>query len=136
MACGGWSDGKYAIKAGFRYRDADNFTYSNGFIAENSFYTDKDLFLTTGYQFSELEKIILTIDVHDGGPWGKPVGFNGTEYMRVQTKNENSNNYSIKYKNGKWGIFSNTVFNAFYSNEERSLVKKYFYSCRLPFIVC
>ena len=126
LACGGWSDGKYAIKAGFRYRDADNFTYSNGFIAENSFYTDKDLFLTTGYQFSELEKIILTIDVHDGGPWGKPVGFNGTEYMRVQTKNENSNNYSIKYKNGKWGIFSNTVFNAFYSNEERSLVKKYF----------
>ncbi len=126
LACGGWSDGKYAIKAGFRYRNADNFTYSDGTIAENSFYTDKDLFLTTGYQFSELNKIILTIDIHYGGPWGKPVGFNGTEYMRVQTKKENSNNYSIKYKNGKWGIFSNTEISAFYSNEYRSMVKNYY----------
>ncbi len=126
LSCGGWSNGKFALKTGFKYRDADNFKYPNGSMAENSFYTDKDFFITTGYKFSELEKIIISVDIHDGGPWGKPVGFNGTQYMRVHTKKEKSNNYSIKYSKGKFGIFSNAEINGFYSDENRVLVKKYF----------
>ncbi len=126
LTCGGWSDGKFAVKAGFRYRDADNFSYPDGTVAENSFYTDNDIFLTTGYQFSTLNKLVLTVDIHDGGPWGKPVGFNGSQYMRVQTKNEKSNNYSLKYSKDKIGIFKNTEINTFYSDETRELVKNYY----------
>ncbi len=126
LSCGGWSNGKFAVKAGFRYRNADDYRYPDGSVAENSFYTDKDFFITTGYKFSELENIVLSIDIHDGGPWGKPVGFNGTQYMRVQTKKEKSNNYSLKYTKGKFGIFNNTEINGFYSDENRILDKKYF----------
>ncbi len=126
LGCGGWSNGKIAIKAGFRYRDADNFKYPDGSIAENSFYTDKDFFTTTGYKLSDLEKIVLSVDIHEGGPWGKPLGFNGTQYMRIQTKKENSNNYSLKYSKGKLGIFSNAEINGFYSDENRILINKYF----------
>lgn len=126
LACGGWSDGKIALKAGIRYRDAENFSYPNGEIAENSFYSDKDLFFTTGYQFSELQNLILSADIHDGGPWGKPVGFNGTDYMRVKTQVEKSNNYALKYKHDELAIFKNFEFNLYYSDEERELEKNYY----------
>jgi len=126
LACGGWSNGKFAVKAGMRYRDADNFKYPSGEIAENSFYSDKDLFITTGYKFSELKSLIFTADIHDGGPWGKPVGFNGSDYMRVQTQEEKSNNYSLKYKQGGLSIFNNIEISTFFSNESRELVKNYY----------
>ncbi|WP_282035960.1 TonB-dependent receptor [Saccharicrinis aurantiacus] len=126
LACAGWSDGKFAIKSGIRYRDADNFRYPDGSIAENSFYTDKDLFLTSGYQFSEQQRLVFNVDAHKGGPWGKPVGFNGSNYMRVQTHHENSNNYSLKYQIDSEGLFKNTEINAYYSHESRELVKKFY----------
>jgi len=126
LTCGGWSDGKLAVKSGFRYRDAQNFKYPDNSIAENSFYTDKDLFVTAGYQFSEKQKLIFTSDFHDGGPWGKPLGFNGTNYMRVQTKNEKSNNYALKYHHATAGIVRNFETNLFYSKESREMAKNYY----------
>ncbi len=126
LACGGWSNGKLAVKSGFRYRDADNFTYPDGSVAENSFYTDKDLFVTTGYKFSDEQSIVFTADFHDGGPWGKPVGFNGSDYMRVQTNSEISNNYALKYKFNTKSIFRNFDANLYYSDESRELVKNYY----------
>jgi outer membrane receptor for ferrienterochelin and colicin len=126
LACGGWSNGKLAVKSGFRYRDADNFTYPDGSVAENSFYTDKDLFVTTGYKFSDEQSIVFTADFHDGGPWGKPVGFNASDYMRVQTNNERSDNYVLKYNFDTAGIFRNIEANIFYSNESRELMKNYY----------
>lgn len=126
LACGGWSNGKMAVKSGFRYRDAKNFKYPDGTIAENSFYTDKDLFITAGYKFSEKQNLILTSDFHDGGPWGKPVGFNGTDYMRVQTNKEKSNNYALKYCYITTGRIRNFKTNLFYSTESRKLTKNYY----------
>ncbi|WP_372752443.1 TonB-dependent receptor domain-containing protein [Labilibaculum sp.] len=126
LACGGWSNGKAAVKTGFRYRDAENFAYPDGSIAENSFYTDKDFFMTTGYQFTNSRRLVFNLDIHNGGLWGKPVGFNGSDYMRVQTRSEKSNNYSLQYALGNVGWFKNTEFNAFYSNESRELVKNYY----------
>ena len=126
LACGGWSNGKFGIKAGMRYRSANNFSYSDGSEAENSFYTDKDLFITSGYQICDGQTLALNIDMHNGGPWGKPVGFNGSDYMQVGTKNEKSNNYSLKYNSGIFIIFDDIEWSIFYSNENRELVKKYF----------
>lgn len=125
LACGGWSNGQLAFKTAIRYREADDFTYADGTTAENSFYADKDVFFSAGYQFSENHQLVFTADMHDGGPWGKPVGFNGTQYMRVKTNEERSDNLSLQYnigigRNGKlnWSIF--------YSNESRILEKKYY----------
>jgi outer membrane receptor protein involved in Fe transport len=126
LACGGWSDGKIAVKAGMRYRKADNYKYPDGSTAINSFYTDKDLNVSTGYRFSENSNLILTADLHDGGPWGKAVGFNGSNYMKITTDNEISNNYSAKYTKLSTGVVSKLEVNVFYSNEDREFIKKYY----------
>lgn len=126
LVCGGWSNGKMAVKSGFRYRDAKNFKYPDGLLAENSFYTDKDLFVTAGYKLSDRQDLIFTSDFHDGGPWGKPVGFNGTNYMRVQTKKEKSNNYVLKYHHTTAGIIRDFEMNLFYSKESREMIKNYY----------
>jgi|GEM_PF-5658460 len=122
----GWSNGKLAFKTNLRYRTAENFKYPDGSIAENSFYTDKDVFTAIGYKFSEKQEILLTTDIHNGGPWGKPVGFNGSDYMRVQTSNENSYNYSLQYKLNTGKVLQSTELSTFYSNESRTLVKNYY----------
>jgi iron complex outermembrane receptor protein len=126
LACGGWSDGQFAVKGSVRDRKAGNFTYPDGSIAENSFYADMDAFVTTGYKFSETQHVVFTADIHNGGPWGKPVGFNGSDYMRLQTQEEKSNNYSLKFTNEQPGLFQDFEFSAFYSNESRELVKKFY----------
>lgn len=125
LACGGWSNGKLALKSAFRYRDADNFEYPDGSDAENSFYTDKDLFVAAGYRFSDTHQLVFSADLHDGGPWGKPVGFNGSDYMRVKTLEERSDNLSLQDKlllKNKHEI----NWSAFYSNESRVLEKNYY----------
>ncbi len=126
LASGGWSNGKFATMVALRYRDADNFTYADGTIAENSFYTDKDMFVTAGYRISDEQKVVFTADLHDGGPWGKAVGFNGSDYVRVQTDDEISNNYALKYTIATDGLFSNSELNIFYSDEKRDLIKNYY----------
>ncbi len=126
LACGGWSNEKLAVKSGVRYRSADDYKYPDGSIAKNSFYSDKDLFLSLGYQFSDKQHLLFTTDIHDGGPWGKPVGFNGSNYMRVQTQKERSNNYALQYNYHSNGFINNIEASAFISDENRTLVKNYY----------
>jgi outer membrane receptor protein involved in Fe transport len=126
LACGGWSNGKLAIKTGVRYRDADNYKYPNGSTAENSFYRDKDLFISGGYQFSEDNNIVFTADLHDGGPWGKAVGFNGTNYMKVSTDNEISNNLTLTYNYRSNKNLRKLALSFFYSDESRQFIKKFY----------
>ncbi len=126
LACGGWSNGKIAVKAGMRYRSAGNFRYPGGKVAENSFYTDKDLFVSAGYQFNEKQELVITSDIHYGGPWGKPVGFNGSDYMRVQTRNEDTYNVALQYSIRNKGVLNLLELNAFYSDEKRKHVKRFY----------
>ncbi len=127
LASGGWSNGRFAGRVSFRYRDAENYTYPDGSIAENSFYTDKDLSLAAGYKIAENQEVVFTADFHDGGPWGKPVGFNGSDYIRVQTNDEISNNYALKYTISSANtLFSRSEINLFFSDEQRELVKSYY----------
>lgn len=126
IACGGWSNGKLALKTGLRFRTADSFSYPDGSTAENSFYTDKDLFFAAGYKLSKNQELILTTDIHNGGPWGKPVGFNGSDYMRVQTDNENTRNVALSYGIYPSGHIKSLEINAFYSDEKRYHTSNYY----------
>lgn len=126
MACGGWSNGKFALKTGFRYRSADDFIYPDGSTAENSFYTDKDIFITSGYKFSRNHVLTANGNSNIGAPWGKPVGFNGSDYMKVHTIDELSNNYALQYKYKNKGRLQNIEAQLFFSNESRQLVKNYY----------
>ncbi len=126
LASAGWSNGKLAFKTSTRYRTAGDFLYADGSVAENSFYTDKDIYTTLGYKISEKQQVIFSSDIHNGGPWGKPVGFNGSDYMRVQTANENSYNYALQHKLKDGKVIQETEINTFYSNENRVLSKNYY----------
>lgn len=126
LACAGWSNGRVAVKTGLRYRTAGSFKYPNGTIAENSFYTDKDALVTLGYKLSEQQTLVFNADFHQGGPWGKPVGFNGSQYIRVQTQNERSDNYNLEYSYAAGTIIRNITFNIFYSTESREFIKNYY----------
>jgi len=95
-------------------------------VAENSFYTDKDLFVSAGYQFNEKQELVIASDIHNGGPWGKPVGFNGSDYMRVQTRNEDTNNVAMHYSIRGKGVLNALELNAFYSDERRKHVKRFY----------
>ncbi|MFO7369601.1 MAG: TonB-dependent receptor plug domain-containing protein, partial [Bacteroidales bacterium] len=126
VACGGWSNGKLALKTGLRFRKAGNFSYPGGSKAENSFYTDKDLFFSAGYKLAQNHELILTTDIHNGGPWGKPVGFNGSDYMRLQTNRENTWNVALSYGIQRSGYIKSLEINAFYSDEKRNHTKNYY----------
>ena len=126
LACGGWSNGKLAVKTGLRYRSAGNYKYPDGATAANSFYKDKDAFLSAGYQFSDNHTLVFTADFHDGGPWGKPLGFNGSDYMRVRTEDEKSDNYALQYTYKQSKVLRSLEVNAFFSKENRELIKNYY----------
>ncbi len=126
IACGGWSSNKLAVKTVVRYRDANDYQYPDGTIAKNSFYSDKDAFITTGYKLSDQQILTFTADFHYGGPWGKAVGFNGSKYIRVYADEDNAHNYTFRYRNQQMGVFNNVELNAYYSNESRNLVKNYY----------
>jgi outer membrane receptor protein involved in Fe transport len=126
LASGSWSNGKLAVKTNLRYRDANAFHYPDGTEAENSFYADKDLFITTGYQPNNRQTFSLSADLHRGGPWGKPRGFNGTKYMLATANREDNNNYSFNYTFSGKGILKKLAVTSYYSDELRELERRYF----------
>lgn len=125
LVSSGLSTEKIALKINIRYRSADDFTYSKGARAENSFYKDKDYFLTAAYKITPDQCITLSTDIHRGGPWGKPKGFSGTEYLNATTNIENNTNVSLNYLLNKKGIMRDLHFSLFYTSEERELEKIY-----------
>lgn len=126
LACGGWSNGKLAVKTSFRYRNADNFKFPNGEIAENSYYNDNDFFISAGYRINKNQQLILSADIHNGGPWGKPVGFNSSDYMHVKTERENSKNLNARYLYYSGGTIKSVEANIFYSEEAREFIKAFY----------
>lgn len=126
LAGGAWASDNFALKVNGRYRDADEFKYPNEEIATNSFYKTKDFSLGSGYKINKKQEILLNIDIHDGGPWGKPVGFNGTDYMYATTNSEKTQNYSLNYKFKDIGFLSEFNSALFFSNENREMSKEFF----------
>ena len=126
LLSGGWSNGILAVKSNLRLRSADDFYYADGTKAENSAYKDKDLFFSTGYRPTENQALLISLNLHQGGPWGKTIGFNGTQYLRAKTNEENSNNYELSYSICNSGLLSKFNVSCFYSSENRKLEKSYF----------
>jgi outer membrane receptor protein involved in Fe transport len=79
-----WCNLDHAFTFSGRLRDADDFHYGDkNKIASNSAYHDKDLRLAYSFENNYALRLTAESELHIGGPWGKPVGFNGTSYMKV-----------------------------------------------------
>ena len=126
LACAGWNNKRWAYKGGLRLRKSSDFKYTNGDRAINSAYQDQDFFFASGFKISELESISVAADWHNGGPWGKPVGFNGSDYMKISTNKELSHNYQLHYRRKSKKQEVTLDLKGFYSNEKRMLQKAYY----------
>ncbi len=124
LYCGGWSNGTFALKGAYRDRNAGVYHDADGSRAVNSFYGDKDVFTAAGLHTNRQE-LRLYVELHRGGPWGKPVGFSGTRYLHVKTLAENSDNYSMHYDYSPGGVLEKLAFSAYYARENRDQQKLY-----------
>jgi hemoglobin/transferrin/lactoferrin receptor protein len=78
MAAGGlrWCSGKLAFEVNGRYRDADEYHYSDGRTARNSNIQDRDITARFGWKPFPGHTWVLEYDKH-WSKWGKPLYYNG-----------------------------------------------------------
>jgi len=118
-----WGNLDHAFSLNGRFRNADDFQYGGGSKAVNSAYTDKDL--SSCYRWENNNAFTLNVEseLHLGGPWGRPVGFNGTQYMRLTNKKDNTWHSSVT---GSWkpeGFLKRLEASVYYDLENRNQVK-------------
>jgi outer membrane receptor protein involved in Fe transport len=86
-----WCNLDHALSLSCRFRDADNFKYGGyNTTAENSEYRDKDFRAFYSYENNYGLRLTAESELHLGGPWGRPVGFNGSDYIRVYNNCDNT----------------------------------------------
>jgi hemoglobin/transferrin/lactoferrin receptor protein len=78
-----WANMDQAFSFSARYRDADDYIYGLGETALNSSYREKDMHASYSFENNNALTLHAESELHLGGPWGRPVGFNGTSQMRV-----------------------------------------------------
>lgn len=85
-----WADFDNAFSFSGRYRKADDFYYGKRSLAENSQYTDKDWRIAYTFEGNNALLVSAESELHLGGPWGRPVGFNGTQQMRMYNSDDDT----------------------------------------------
>ncbi len=114
---------KFGISLNGKYRKTGDLVYGNGEDAENSDVEDKDMSLTTGYSFSEKQKVTLEVNGHQGD-WGKPRGFNGPSKAYTEIRNEEERLHSaINYAWTLDGFVQTVQFNLYYDQGTRDYYK-------------
>jgi hemoglobin/transferrin/lactoferrin receptor protein len=78
-----WANLDHAFSFSGRYRKADDYQCGLGTTVKNSRYMDKDLRFSYSFENNHALTLTAESECHLGGPWGRPVGFNGTSQMRV-----------------------------------------------------
>lgn len=113
----------FAFQLAGRYRKTTNYTYGNGMVATNSFTEDKDLSFRMGYLLPKDGQITFTSDLHFGGPWGKPFGFN-RNLMKAGNENDNSYYFALDFQQETTGVFDEIYASVFYNYETREYHKQ------------
>jgi hemoglobin/transferrin/lactoferrin receptor protein len=95
-----WADMDHAVSFSARWRDAGDYTAGKGVKAENSEYHDKDMRLSYTWEGNHSLSVNAESELHIGGTWGRPVGFNGTNYMKVYNPDDDTwhNALTLKWK--------------------------------------
>lgn len=78
-----WANMDNAFSISGRFREADDYIAGKQTPTQNSAYKDKDLRASYTYENNSALMITAESELHLGGSWGRPVGFNGTQYMRL-----------------------------------------------------
>jgi len=121
-----WNNDSHALSLNGKYCDADNFRYANREIAKNSYHTDKDV--AASYQWRPSSRFALSIDneLHIGGPWGKPIGISGTDYITVVNHDDDTYHFGAS---AKWNPRSRAhkIHSSFFYDREYRYFKRDYY---------
>lgn len=101
LLCLNYGNQRVGVNLSGKFRKSDDYVMGNGETADNSMMEDKDLSARVGIKINNNQQLVLTSKYHDGGPWGKPIGFNNKPWVEVyneETAIHNSFRYSIKKK--------------------------------------
>jgi outer membrane receptor protein involved in Fe transport len=124
LASFNWGSEKIAAQVSGRFEKADEFYYGNDEKAENSFIQNRDISADIGWRPLENHTTLLNVDMHYGGPWGKPVGFNNNSNMKANNENENNLYFALRHTVKNAGVFNNLVFSGFYNHDKRDYHKR------------
>lgn len=94
-----WANLDHAVSVSARYRDAGDFCYGKKVPAENSAFSDRDIRVAYTYEGNRSLLINAESELHAGGPWGRPLGFNGTRFMRMYNRHDDTWHTSLT---GRW----------------------------------
>ncbi len=119
----GWAGEQLAFQINGRITDADNFTYTGGEEAINSYHKDADISTRIGYKITEKSTLMLHLDLHFGGPWGKPEEFN-RKTMWVHNENDDQHQLSLTWKTKKMGILDSLAVTGFVEKQDRKYIKE------------
>jgi len=85
-----WASLDHALSFSCRYRTADEYVAGKGATMRNTSYSDKDMRLSYSWEGKQPLMLTAETEMHLGGPWGRPVGFSGTDYIRVVNQHDDT----------------------------------------------
>jgi len=113
----------HAFSLSGRFRDADNYIAGKGVEMENSYYRDKDVRASYSWENSHAFTLTAESELHLGGPWGHPLGFNGTEQMKVYNNTDNTWHSAITTSLSPEQKLKKALLSIYFDKEKRENLK-------------
>ncbi|MDR3366386.1 MAG: TonB-dependent receptor [Prevotellaceae bacterium] len=113
----------HAFSVSARYRKATDFYYGKHVQAQNSEFTDRDVRAAYAWEGNSSIMVDAEAEAHLGGPWGRPLGFNGTKYMRMYNQHDNSWHSSATIRWTPEQRIDRMELSAYYDREYRRQIK-------------
>ncbi len=115
-----WAGDELAFSVHGKWRDTNYLHYGDNIKAENSRVEDKDLNINAVWRLSDKHRLGAVFNYHQGGPWEKPLGFNGPTKSFTEVENEEWRSHSaLKYTAQSIGIFDEIALSVFYDQGRR-----------------
>lgn len=114
-----WANMDHAVTLSGRYRSAGDYRRGSGERLQNSSYRDKDV--RGAYHWEGYGGVAVSAEAeyHGGGPWGHPLGFNGTTFMRMYNPYDNTFHSSATVRWLPAGRLRRLEASVYYDHEER-----------------
>ncbi len=118
-----WANMNQAVNVSARWRDADNYISGKGYIVENSEYHDKDIRVSHTWEGENFLLLNTESELHLGGLWGRPLGFNGNSYMRVYNTDDDTWHNAITLKWKPENVVERMEMSVYFDKEYRRQMK-------------
>ncbi len=120
-----WASSKLACMVTGKWRKADEYKFGDRTTARFSWFEDKDIAAHAGWKLNDNHTFLLDFDMHFGGPWGKPEGFNNKENLKVFNEEE-SWHIAPSYTIEDIGLLNKLSISLYYDSNHRD-----YHKCKL-----